>query len=130
MLTALNAWAVDTDTIADAMVLVSELVTNVRDHTSSDVLGVRVKVTADRIVVAVVEQSRTETPHDGRLDPGPREVDVPALPMRHRGRGLRILDSMASEWGFVRTDGVSTAWFALPASPPVVPGREPEIRRF
>lgn len=125
VLMALNAWAVDTDVIADAMVLVSELVTNVRDHTASESLGVRVRVTRDRIVVAVVEQAASVAPPEFRLDHASFDV-----PQRDRGRGLRILDSLATEWGFVRSDGATTTWFAMPAESPVLPGNEPEIRRF
>ncbi|MHA3703589.1 ATP-binding protein [Jatrophihabitans sp. YIM 134969] len=130
VLTALNAWAVDTDTIADAMVLVSELVTNVRHHTSSTSVGVRVRVTADRIAVAVVEQAPEVAPAGGRLPVGALDDPDTLEPRAVRGRGLRILDAVASEWGFVRRAGVTTTWFALPATPPASPDREPEIRRF
>ncbi len=126
VLAALNTWAVDSDTMADAMVLVSELVTNVRDHTASDALGVRVRVTADRISVAVIERAASSAPVDGRLQLAAPEES----PLQDRGRGLQILDSMASEWGFVRRAGVTTTWFALPAAPPATPARPPEIRRF
>lgn len=128
VLTSLNAWAVESDTMADAMVMVSELVTNVRDHTASDALGVRVRITADRLVVAVLECDASNAPVGGRLRAG--DEDVPGGPLHDRGRGLRILDSMAAEWGFVRRGGVTTTWFALPATSPVLPGREPDIRRF
>ena len=124
VLTALNSWAVPTDTIADAMVLVTELVTNVRDHTESESVGLRVRLTADRIVVAVVEQAASVAPVDVGLERGTGK------PPHDRGRGLQILDSLASEWGFVRSGGVTTTWFALPADSPVLPGREPDIRRF
>ena len=128
VLTSLNAWAVDSDTMADAMVMVSELVTNVRDHTASEALGIRVRITADRLVVAVLERSASQAPPGGRLLAG--DENVPGSPLHDRGRGLRILDSMAAEWGFVRRAGVTTTWFALPATSPVAPGREPDIRRF
>lgn len=112
---ALNAWAVDTDTIADAMVMLSELVGNVRDHTPSAEVGVRVQVTPDRVVVAVVEDRPSAAPADRRVAPGaPRGATPDPVDVDTRGRGLQIVDAMAGEWGFVRTGGVATAWFALP----------------
>ena len=130
LLTVLNDWVVDTDTMADAMVLVSELVTNVRDHTRSESLGLRVRVTSDRIVVAVVEHDPGPPSDHGRLGPRAADGPAPGAPASGRGRGLPLLDSMASHWGFVRSAGTTTSWFALPAVPPIAAPHEPEFRRF
>ena len=41
----LTGWTVDADTIADAVLLVSELVTNVHQHTASEAVGVELTAT-------------------------------------------------------------------------------------
>ena len=88
---------------ADAIALmVSELATNAVRHTSS-----RFTVVADR----TEEQIRVAITDDGSGSPvvrTPRPADT-------SGRGLQIVEELASEWGVVPSvDGTGkTVWFAV-----------------
>lgn len=96
----------------DALLLVSELVTNVIVHTESPPT-VTVAATADRVEIAVADR-------DGELaavrDRSPDEIG---------GWGLRIVDEVASSWGArFPGGGVKVVWFAIDrdhADPPSIP---------
>jgi len=87
---------------ADAQLLVSELVGNAVLHGRSP---------ADLRIILDDDHVRVEV-HDGS-----------AQPLRHReqhvaidttsGRGLLILDAVATSWGVERVDGGKTVWFEL-----------------
>ena len=101
-----TASAVDPDVAADAVLTVSELVSNVVQHTRSRSVGVEVHLT-----------------RAGRLTPGV-QAEAAALPATtsERGRGLAILDALAHQWGITRTHRTTATWFTLvPAQPPSVP---------
>lgn len=95
----------------DAVLLVSELVTNSVRHSSSAVPGGRVTVTVmvtaggGTVRVAVAERAG-----DG----------VPVLPpddgVEGEGegsRGMRLVEAVASSWGYERGGGTATMWFEL-----------------
>jgi signal transduction histidine kinase len=87
------------------MLMVSELVTNAVRHTGTrftisvkvDQRAVRVEVTDTGIGMPV------------RRSPRPTEPG---------GRGLRIVDTLAREWGVVRTSPGKTVWFTVPLNGP------------
>lgn len=90
--------------VADAaLLMVSELVTNAVLHSRG---LLRLEITAQDGVL-----------HVGVVDdaPGPPTPRDPA-PDAVGGRGLRIVDALAQEWGFTRGAGSKTVWFrvALP----------------
>ena len=93
---------VDSERLADARLLVSEVVTNAVEHVPEDG-EIEVQVTYEdsrlRVVVA---------------DPGPgfkvRERD----PDNHRGWGLQFVQRLADSWG-VSPDGRNRVWFELAA---------------
>ncbi len=81
-------------------VVLSELVSNAMQHAGPPV-RLRILVTGDRVLIEVRDSS-TLRPH--RRVTGPQE---------ERGRGLLIVDALATEWGFrITRDGKST-WAEL-----------------
>ena len=95
--------------VDDAVLLVSEIVSNSVRHASldaSDAIQVRVRGSNSLLHVDVV-------------DPG-RGFDPDGLPTSrpNGGWGLRLLDRLASRWGVERND-VTRVWFELasPVSP-------------
>ncbi|UNO41056.1 SpoIIE family protein phosphatase [Streptomyces sp. MST-110588] len=115
----LHDWA-DEDQVDSAVLMVSEMVTNVLTHTDGDALLVA-EITGPRghrrIRVDVADGS-DELPH--RRSPGE---------LASSGRGLVLMELLAGAWGVdPRGDGKST-WFELyedagggGAAPPSVPG--------
>jgi anti-sigma regulatory factor (Ser/Thr protein kinase) len=87
--------------VDDAVLLVSELVTN----------AVKYGPDADsiKLIVASVERRARFTVHDAGLGPLPemRAEDDPAP----GGHGLRLVDSLADRWGVER--GSTRVWFEL-----------------
>lgn len=84
----------------DAVLLVSELVTNVVTHGGPQA---RVVVTADSGGV------RVDVSDDGRAIPRLPPHD----PLAESGRGLQILDACASCWGVHEDHSGKTVWFEL-----------------
>jgi len=95
--------SLDGAVVDEAMLLVSELVTNSVRHAElgpEDTIAVRVLTTPSALRVEVA-------------DPGPGfdPADVPA-PNGHGGWGLSLLDRIAARWGVSREDGAQV-WFEL-----------------
>jgi anti-sigma regulatory factor (Ser/Thr protein kinase) len=88
------------DAVADAALLVSELVTNALTHARSSV-RVRVRVD-DRLVRIDVFDSAAAPVTLQPLDP-----------VADSGRGLRIVDALATDWNAVERPGGKTVWFEL-----------------
>ncbi|MFH8403723.1 ATP-binding protein [Streptomyces sp. NPDC018019] len=94
------------DLADDVRVLVSELVTNVHLHTSTPVVRLDVAVHPTSVRVAVWDDA-----------PRSRLLSLPALADDKSGRGLLLVEALASRWGIYRPNvecrtrkGV---WFAL-----------------
>jgi anti-sigma regulatory factor (Ser/Thr protein kinase) len=89
-----------------AKILVSEVVTNVHQHTSSPVVHLEAIVSPEGVLVSV-----TDNDPDGR--PGPR---VPT-PHEESGRGMLLLRALAHRWGVTWTGGIQPTgkrvWFEL-----------------
>lgn len=85
----------------EALLLASELVTNVVLHARTDFV-VRMAVTEDALRVAVVDENT-------RL---PTRVAAPVDATS--GRGLSIVDAVAQRWGVEAHAGGKTVWFELP----------------
>lgn len=88
--------------LAEAEVMVSELVTNVIRHTTSE---------ADLTLVVTAADVRIEVHDDDRALP----VLPPLEPSRVGGNGLRIVDAWSTSWGVAVDAGSTgkTVWFTL-----------------
>ncbi|SHG31813.1 Anti-sigma regulatory factor (Ser/Thr protein kinase) [Jatrophihabitans endophyticus] len=99
--------AVERAVIAQAELLTSELVTNVVRHARSERVGVVVTADADAVGVEV---------HEDRPSAEPRHVvaSVTAVPDgATTGRGMGIVDRLATEWGVTRRHRTTTTWFRI-----------------
>jgi anti-sigma regulatory factor (Ser/Thr protein kinase) len=89
------------DIVADAALMLSELVTNATRHTST-LLLLEITIHAGTLRVAVIDDApgMPTPPHD----PGPDAAG---------GRGLMIVDALADRWGVVQGTDRKTVWFDL-----------------
>ena len=105
------AGLIPVEVIEDVMLLVSELVTNAVLHAKT---AVRVRAWAEvgRVTVAV-----------GDNDPlhGPRWSD--RGPMATSGRGMRLVDLLASSWGIEVRETSKFVWFESAYGPQLVGSR-------
>ncbi|WP_308124792.1 ATP-binding protein [Streptomyces sp. NEAU-YJ-81] len=85
----LRAWGLSAQVCDDALLVVSELITNVITHTLSDHLECRLRIGAGHLHLEVEEQIRAHTL------PAPRTPD----PDEHGGRGLLLVGAVSSAWG-------------------------------
>jgi anti-sigma regulatory factor (Ser/Thr protein kinase) len=100
--------------VADALLMLSELVTNAVYH-GVQPLALRVVLSSGRIRVEVDDAS-TEPP-----------VLRPIDPHRLGGMGMRIVDDLSDEWGCTATEVGKTVWFELAVAgrpAPAVDGRQ------
>ncbi|KAF2780183.1 ATP-binding SpoIIE family protein phosphatase [Streptomyces sp. OM5714] len=98
--------------VADALVVVSELVTNAVVHAGTDVeVGLRAEATGT-LVVEVADRHPSRAPRGG-------DHETPHEPAEY-GRGLRLVAALAESWGITYRPGTKTVWARLPA-----PGTEP-----
>ena len=91
----------DDDLRANALLLLSEVVTNALLHTSGSVT-VEVQQQGSAYRIAVSDRSRTPPTAKGY-----RTDDA-------TGRGLQLLDCLAAAWGWKLTDTGKVVWFDLP----------------
>jgi serine/threonine-protein kinase RsbW len=101
----LSWWTDDTDAIDAATLCLSELVSNVVNHTVTRVVTVdvrRVEGLADRLLLAVHDDGRT-----GDVTPGP------VSEASSSGRGLHILAALADDWGHHPVPGGTCVWCVL-----------------
>jgi len=98
----IRAWDVPVDAYTAAL-LTSELVTNAILHASDEHDAIEL------VVSWAAGQLRVEV-HDGsRCAPAP----VHALPYAEAGRGLMLLDSLSSGWGYRETARGKAVYFVL-----------------
>ena len=89
-----------------AILLTSELVTNSLQHSASSHDGAILAVGASR----AAHWLRVEVVDDGAPTlPALREATTDA----ERGRGLTLVDTLATRWGTHRTDTGTTTWFEI-----------------
>lgn len=91
--------------VEDAVLIASELVTNAVQHAETLPAGdLIVAWEADRhgVVIRVTDGGGSERPHVRH--PGPRETS---------GRGLALVEAMASRWGVITGARGTTVWASL-----------------
>jgi anti-sigma regulatory factor (Ser/Thr protein kinase) len=87
---------------AEAALVLSELTSNALEHGGSDLLAVRVVVAPGRLTIEVSDLTADE----------PRPM--PDSSKAETGRGLRIVDQLATRWGWDAVDGDGkTVWATL-----------------
>ena len=98
-------WDVDDDVQHDAAMVATELVANAVDHArTGSTFTVRRDGAALRVMV-----------RDG--SPGAAPQPRPMDPSAARGRGLQMVDALATEWGVVPDRGGKTVWALLAPHP-------------
>ena len=106
VLDLLGAWEPPHDA-GDAALLVTELVTNVVDHVAGEAsFTLELSLAEDRLRVAVADGSA--------LRPVVRQFEVGAP----RGRGMRLVESIADRWGVEDHPDGKAVWFQLAAPQP------------
>ena len=95
-------WGVDEDTTDAAVLCLSELVTNALIHTHG---GCTIRVLLDRGVL-------TTTVRDGGTSRASTAEGV-GDPLRVHGRGLELVDAVATRWGSELDSVGTTIWFVL-----------------
>ncbi|CAJ65038.1 MULTISPECIES: SpoIIE family protein phosphatase [Frankia] len=120
----------DDDLLDSALLLVTELVTNVVVHAGTaatvDVRqegdGVRVGV-ADRhpVRIGMARVKKVDVPRPPSAFP--EEADFGIDGLREDGRGLALVDALATSWGTEHRPGGKTVWFRLGSAD--VPSEEP-----
>ena len=89
----------DADTV---LLLVSEVVTNAIRHAATP-FDLTITVEGSKVTVSVVDHDRDHAPEI--QDPGPTDTS---------GRGLLIVDTLATSWGYETVGGdTKSVWFSL-----------------
>lgn len=96
--------------VGDAELVISEIVTNAVRH-SGGPIELRLRRRGSQLRVEVLDRSSRPP------------VLLPANVLGERGRGLRIVERLATRWGSVRTRAGKVVWVDLPCSP------DPELAR-
>ncbi len=100
--TTLDGWGVDQDTSDTVQLCLSELVTNALIHTQAG-CGVRVLLEDGILTTTVRDYGNQDTAPVADADD----------PMRTHGRGLQLVDALASRWGSELDAVGTTVWFVL-----------------
>ncbi|GGX51453.1 ATP-binding protein [Streptomyces fructofermentans] len=105
----LTEWGTGPETRDNALLVVSELVTNALTHTASEWIVCRLRTFRGRLHIEVEDR------HRGRTLPAPR----PAGPDDQDGRGLMLVGALSSDWGVrdAPRGGGSIVWAVLPDLP-------------
>jgi anti-sigma regulatory factor (Ser/Thr protein kinase) len=103
---ALNGWGVDPEASATAVLCLSELVTNAVIHADS---GCAVRAMLEDDVLSI-------TVRDHGL-PNPASGELVEEPLRVHGRGLQLVEALATRWGSEVDTVGTTVWFDLDLRP-------------
>jgi anti-sigma regulatory factor (Ser/Thr protein kinase) len=105
------------DPLADVLLLVSELCTNAVVHTRSGEaggrFGVAVEWTRESVRVVVDDQGSSTAPTIGGRAGDPARADEPDE-ADESGRGLRLVERLASDWGTASRPGRRWVWADVP----------------
>ncbi|MER7577023.1 ATP-binding protein [Streptomyces sp. NPDC126514] len=98
--TTLRGWGLSRAVVDDAVLIVSELVTNAYLHARTETVGLELLLDAGQLVISV---------HDG--SPAPVDVTTPChTPGCDHGRGLGIIRTLAHAVGCSPTATGKTVW--------------------
>lgn len=97
------AWGIDGDSCDSAVLMLSETVTNAFTHGRSEA-RIRLALTPHRL--------RVEVADDNSRHPQPVDLDDDALD----GRGVAIIEALASSWGVADDMYGKTVWFEVDRS--------------
>ncbi|MEV7992631.1 SpoIIE family protein phosphatase [Streptomyces sp. NPDC086077] len=114
-----------TDRLAhDAMIVLSELVTNAVVHAGTDVeLVCRLEPDTGAVVVEVCDHHPSRPPRDGD---GAAAYETPEY-----GRGLRLVAALSESWGVTYRRGAKSVWARMSAEVcPDAEGHDPEDTGF
>jgi anti-sigma regulatory factor (Ser/Thr protein kinase) len=102
----LDSWRVDAETAATAVLCLSELVTNavLHAHTGCEVRA----VLEDGVLTVTVRDGGSASVGSPGRSPG-----GPADPLAVHGRGLQLVDALATRWGSDLDEVGTTVWFVL-----------------
>jgi anti-sigma regulatory factor (Ser/Thr protein kinase) len=105
----LSEWDTSHETCDNAVLVISELVTNALTHTASEWIVCRLRAAGVRLHIEVEDQNR------GLTLPAPRRPE----PDDQGGRGLLLVGVLSSDWGVRDTaDGSGRiVWAVLPSEP-------------
>jgi anti-sigma regulatory factor (Ser/Thr protein kinase) len=98
----LHDWGIDEETTDTAVLCLSELVTNAVIHTH-----------ADCVVRVLLEQGILTTTVRDSGTPDAGSVEQFDDPLRVHGRGLQLVDALATRWGSELDTAGTTVWFVL-----------------
>ncbi|MFI6324673.1 ATP-binding protein [Nonomuraea sp. NPDC050556] len=118
--TDLQEWGVYANAIDDAVLVVSELLSNALRHAHplpSGMVRVAWLWSDEHVEVAVSDGGAATEPRAGR----------PTLSSLG-GRGLGIVEYVAERWGVRHDDETTTVWAVLPAPHTVANGQVPALR--
>lgn len=105
----------DGPSTSTAVLLISELVTNSIRHSRSRCSGGIVAVT----LIALASGLRAEVHDEGSITvPTLRRDPPPAPELEEGGRGLRMVDTLATRWGYCRDAASAVTWFELAGPAP------------
>jgi len=105
----------DCPSTSTAVLLVSELVTNSIQHSRSRCSGGIIAVT----LIALADGIRAEVHDEGSVTvPTLRSEPPPTADLDERGRGLRLVDTLAARWGYCRDAASAMTWFELSQAAP------------
>ncbi|MEU6709651.1 ATP-binding protein [Streptomyces wuyuanensis] len=98
---SLRAWGLD-HLVDDARLIVSELVTNAIRHTRTGAVGVSVTRLSGHVRIVVTDDSST------------LPARVPPAADAEAGRGLQLVDQLATRWGSQPLPTGKRVWAELP----------------
>ena len=108
---AFAQWDLPSDAAETALLVVEELVANVVDHARTP-FRLTVNHEADHAAAGHPGPALRITVRDG----SPAAVHLRPFGARAaRGRGLQMIDALATRWGCERTAGGKTVWALIPA---------------
>ncbi|WP_148614219.1 ATP-binding protein [Nocardioides rubriscoriae] len=109
---ALTSWGVDDDTTDTAVLCLSELVTNAVIHTGAPS---EVRALLEHGVLTVLVRDRGSNRGARPTEPAVDRAVDPALddPLRVHGRGLQLVEALASRWGSELDAVGTTVWLVL-----------------
>lgn len=104
---ALSGWGVDDEVVEASVVCLSELVTNAVIHAQGGCI-VRAELHDDVLTVSVRDSGSA----------GGAQVRSIADPLQVHGRGLQLVQALASRWGYDIDGDGAVVWFAQDLAPP------------